>query len=255
VQAIPQVDSYLDPWAYVAQETSTAFYSTLTNSVFYEFGRVTVSNLALGSGYWDDPTTENQRLVLKDVKQITSDTRPGDLTKFKGYIGLTNTHKNVDRVYPTLMDVLGTIGGVIEIMIFLLPMIYAGYFKKLFRHDICHKGLMMTGKYGVKEEEAFYLSELYSKNHFENPKVCEKNCFRGFWKRICSCFMDEERVKEREHRERVREREKKGLDRIFESLLDRQTDFKHIIQLVQDVEIIKKVLFQERHLVLAPLVT
>jgi hypothetical protein len=114
---------------------------------------------------------------------------------------------------------------------------------------------MMTGKYGVKEEEAFYLSELYSKNHFEVPQVCQKNCFRGFWLKICSCFMDKERVKEREYRERVREGEKKGLDRIFESLLDRQTDFKHIIQLVQDVEIIKKVLFQERHLVLAPLVT
>jgi hypothetical protein len=67
--------------------------------------------------------------------------------------------------------------------------------------------------------------------------------------------MDKERVQERKYRDRVRESEKKGLDRIFASLLDRQTDFKHIIQLVQDVEIIKKVLFQERHLVLAPLVT
>jgi hypothetical protein len=43
--------------------------------------------------------------VLKDVKQISFDKRPGDLTKFKGFIGLTNRHENVERTYPTLMDV------------------------------------------------------------------------------------------------------------------------------------------------------
>jgi hypothetical protein len=59
IQAIPQVDSYGDPWEYVAQETSTAFYNDLTNTVFYEFGQTVVSDLAMGAGYWDDPVEEN----------------------------------------------------------------------------------------------------------------------------------------------------------------------------------------------------
>lgn len=53
------MDSYGDPWEYVAQETSTAFYNDLTNTVFYEFGQTVVSDLAMGAGYWDDPVEEN----------------------------------------------------------------------------------------------------------------------------------------------------------------------------------------------------
>lgn len=48
--------------------------------------------------------------------------------------------------------------------------------------------------------------------------------------------------------------EKKELEIVFNSMLQRQLDLKYYMQLAQDVELIKKVVFQERHLVLAPLV-
>ena len=46
----------------------------------------------------------------------------------------------------------------------------------------------------------------------------------------------------------------KILDDVFDNILKRQLDTKHLLQLLQDVEIIKKVLFHERHLVLGPII-
>ena len=38
-------------------------------------------------------------------------------------------------------------------------------------------------------------------------------------------------------------------EQAHENILERQTDLKHLLSLFQDLEIIKRVLFQERHLV------
>ena len=37
------------------------------------------------------------------------------------------------------------------------------------------------------------------------------------------------------------------IDQAYDSILDRQFDMKNLMQVIQDVEIIKKVIFHERH--------
>ncbi len=54
------------------------------------------------------------------------------------------------------MDAIGNVGWVIEVLVLIFSMCYLKYYNKRFRNDMVHKGLMITGKFGVRNKEATY---------------------------------------------------------------------------------------------------
>ena len=111
---------------------------------------------------------------------------------------------------------------------------------------------MITGKYEVDSTQAEYLTSYYSKKHFERPKFgflsALKDKFCGL---ICCGDSDED------NSPKIQETQSSGLatdkkddqvlDKALDGILNRQFDMKYVLQLIQDMELMKRVIFQERH--------
>ena len=111
---------------------------------------------------------------------------------------------------------------------------------------------MITGKYDVDSAQAEYLAGFYSRKHFESPKV-------GFLGALKNKFCPRTRCgdSDKDWSFQSQESESSGLaaqkkddevlDKAFDGIMDRQLDMKYVLQLMQDIELIKRVVFQERH--------
>ncbi len=111
---------------------------------------------------------------------------------------------------------------------------------------------MITGKYDVDSAQAEYLAGFYSRKHFEKPKF---GFFSALKDKFCgwTCCGDSDKY----HSPQIQKIHPSGraadkkddevLDQAFDGILDRQLDMKHVLQLVQDMELMKRVVFQERH--------
>jgi hypothetical protein len=129
---------------------------------------------------------------------------------------------------------------------------YAWYQDQSFKNDIIHKGCMITGKYDVDATQAEYLAGFYSRKHFETPKF---GFFSALKDKLCGwtgCGGSDEynslQIQETQPSKFAADKEDdEVLDKALDGILDRQFDMKYVLQLVQDVELMKRVVFQERH--------
>jgi hypothetical protein len=111
---------------------------------------------------------------------------------------------------------------------------------------------MITGKYDVDATQAEYLAGFYSRKHFETPKfgffTALKDKFCGW---TCCGDSDEDSSLQTQGNQSSElatdKKDDEVLDKALDSILDRQFDMKYVLQLVQDVELMKRVIFQERH--------
>jgi hypothetical protein len=111
---------------------------------------------------------------------------------------------------------------------------------------------MITGKYDVDSAKAEYLTGIYSMKHFEQPKFgffsALKDKFCGWT--CCGDSDEEDSPRIRENQSSELDADKKDdevLDKALDGILNRQFDMKYVLQLMQDIELIKRIVFQERH--------
>jgi hypothetical protein len=111
---------------------------------------------------------------------------------------------------------------------------------------------MITGKYDVDPVQAEYLAGFYSRKHFEKPNFgffsALKDKFCGW---TCCGDSDEDnspQIQKIQPSELAADKkDDKVLDQALDGILERQLDMKYVMQLLQDIELMKKVVFQERH--------
>ena len=111
---------------------------------------------------------------------------------------------------------------------------------------------MITGKYDVDSVQAEYLTDFYSRKHFEKPKF---GFFSALKDKFCgwTCYGDSDEDNSPQIQEiqpsglAADKKDDEVLDKALDGILDRQLDMKYVLQLVQDMELIKRVVFQERH--------
>ena len=116
---------------------------------------------------------------------------------------------------------------------------------------------MITGKYDLDPAQAEYLAGLYSRKHFERPKF---GFFSALKDKLCGWnsggdsdedgSLQTQDLQLKKSKSMVIAADKKDdevLDKALDGILERQLDMKHVMQLVQDMELIKRVVFQERH--------
>ena len=111
---------------------------------------------------------------------------------------------------------------------------------------------MITGKYDVDSAQAEYLAGFYSRKHFESPKVGFLRALKNkFCRTTCCGDSDEDSSLQTQENESSRlaaqKKNDQVLDKAFDGILDRQLDMKYLLQLIQDIELIKRIIFQERH--------
>jgi hypothetical protein len=129
---------------------------------------------------------------------------------------------------------------------------YAWYLEQNFKNDIIHRGCMITGKYDVDFAQAEYLTAIYSRKHLERPKFgffsAIKDKFCGW---TCCGDSDEDDSPKIQGSQSsqlaAHTKDDEVLDKALDGILERQLDMKHILQLIQDIELIKRVVFKERH--------
>jgi hypothetical protein len=111
---------------------------------------------------------------------------------------------------------------------------------------------MITGKYDIDPVQAEYLGGFYSRKHFERPKF---GFFSALKDKFCGwtcCGNSDGDIplqiqKNQPSGLAADKKDDRVLDKAFDGILERQLDMKHVLQLVQDMELIKRVIFQERH--------
>ena len=116
---------------------------------------------------------------------------------------------------------------------------------------------MITGKYDVDSAQAEYLAGFYSRKHFERPKFGFFSALKDkFCRRTCCGESDEDNSPQTQEIQTQKtlpselaadKKDDQVLDKAFDGILDRQLDMKYVLQLIQDIELIKRVIFQERH--------
>jgi hypothetical protein len=116
---------------------------------------------------------------------------------------------------------------------------------------------MITGKYDIDSTQAEYLTGFYSRKHFEKPKF---GFFSALKEKFCArtCCGDSDQysppktqdlqTQENESSELAADKkDNEVLDKAHDGILDRQLDMKYLMQLIQEIELMKRAVFQERH--------
>jgi hypothetical protein len=111
---------------------------------------------------------------------------------------------------------------------------------------------MITGKYDLDSAQAEYLAGFYSRKHFERPKF---GFFSALKDKFCgwNCCGDSDEDDSPQIQEIIPselaadKKDDQVLDKALDGILDRQFDMKYVLQLIQDMELMKRVVFQERH--------
>ena len=234
--------NYSSPWDFESAIIKFYLLSDLGVDVNVFFTKLQLTTTAENFGVGPSSSSISTKLNLKKYEN----NKRKNLTDISLVINfmLGNKHIVVERDYMSFIDALSYFGGLKDFIIMIVALQYTNYLENKFEKDLIHKGIMITGKLGQNQSSVKYLEDVYDKKAFHEPEF-------SFFNKISSCrkkgkVMPED--KETKENDEI-------TDEAFGNILSRQTDQKHIFQLLQDVELIKKVIFEERHLVLAPLVT
>ena len=165
---------------------------------------------------------------------------------------LASRHRLVSRSYMNFIDALSYFGGLKDFIALLVVLLYSNYLEARFEKDVIHKSCTITGKLGLNQEACKYLEEIYDKKVVRLGEFESGNQIFDLLNRVFYCKKKKFVPKVISDVEKTKD---KDFDEAIENVISRQTDLKHTFQLYQDVELIKKVIFEQRHLVLAPFVT
>jgi hypothetical protein len=111
---------------------------------------------------------------------------------------------------------------------------------------------MISGKYEIDAEHAEYLTGIYSRKHFEKPRF---GFVSALMQKFCGwtcCGDSDENNSVKIHEDdatglAASKKDDEVLEKAIDGLLERQLDMKYVLQLIQDMELIKRIVFQERH--------
>jgi hypothetical protein len=109
-----------------------------------------------------------------------------------------------------------------------------------------HIAAMLSGNYRLDEREMHFLEEIYPPENYVNPNLTRFRC-------LC-CKRKHPKISQMGNggpKKSIKETTQEE----FEMILDRHLDLKNYFQLCQDFEIIRRVVFSQRQMVLSPLIT
>ena len=271
--------NYIHPWNYVVDYYGFYMDPNLTKifSAHFQKNQLTTSSHKFGFLDSEDKIEFRTKMSWFATDFQIKDSANTNLYQYEPLLQIfmlpDMKDLSVTRTYPTLIDTLGDIGGVTDIAQMFIAMLIGWRVEKNMEDDIIKTALLISGKYGIIDEEKNpFIKNIYPEIYYEKPK---KNCFQviaNFCKKCFCCYKKktnkntEKEVENNSGDGEINDYKKSFelndqasqrhlLDAAFESMLERHLDLNYFFQMCQDFELVKKILFKERHLVLAPQIT
>jgi hypothetical protein len=192
-----------------------------------------------------DSQAIDKKLSIQEVRQELTPNH--ERHKLNFVWSASAVHPQTQRVYVSATETMSKIGGCANALLVTLLLLYGLYHGSLLKKDIIHKGLTLGGKFGLSDSRLGEFADFYGVKNYKLAESQEKNEKEYCCKRKVKPKSDGDGVGPSLEDDRL-------LDKAFENMMARQLDFKHIMQISQDVEIIKKVLFHKRHILLGPII-
>ena len=195
----------------------------------------------------DDQAVE-RKLTIHEVRTDTVPNPPGVIGQPNMILQFSASavHLQTQRFYISATEAMAQIGGFANALLVILVLLYGVYHQKLLKKDIIHKGLTLSGKFALDESRLGEFADFYKVKDYKifgsEEKHDKQYCCRGKYRpkpEGVGCSLEDDRI----------------LDEAFGNMMSRQLDLKHMMQMSQDVEIIKKVLFHKRHILLGPIIS
>ena len=250
-----------NPWAFNVNSKSFQLFDDTRVNISVENTKLKLVSVERQFGMLIDQQKEQSKMNI----QITETSYSRGTQAMEGgnlnidIVGAMQ-HTKISREYVTFMDCLSYFGGLFDFIVIPFTFFYTFYNKKSFKNDMVYRGVLISGKFRLDTSSSKYQHDVYHEKVASSPKVDYIKICKGFFSKFITCFSKIQKFlcfcsKKKEEKSESKDDEHDLYDKAFKSILDRQLDLKHILQLSQDVEIIKKVLFEERHIVLSSLLT
>ena len=101
------------------------------------------------------------------------------------YFYCSGVQENVERNYMTFIDMLANIGGMIDMLVIPLILLYWVYSGTYQEKNIIHGGLMMSGKYDIGCKQFDFLKETYPEYNYINPFHQTEESHMRWWHGGC----------------------------------------------------------------------
>ena len=267
----PNPKNYKNPWN---QNEQLFFYyidRAFSKILYLAYSKIVLKTVAHGFGLFSGISDSSQERA-KEIWQRTDNAKRveeiPDIAYNQPLLSIyflpSNTQDVVNRAYPTLIDIFSRIGGSIEFLMVIAGLFIVNYVQKAKELAIIRDALMITGKYGFKADEVPFAKDAYPEIYYKqnkknvlqhNIKLLKNCCCRKSKKTFVRC--DSNKITGKNCTKIIDENiktEKNLLDETFKSMLERHLDLRSYFQMCQDFELIRRILFKERHQVLSPLV-
>jgi hypothetical protein len=195
-----------------------------------------------------DSQAIDRKLSIQEVRQELTLQNPGCWQhKFTFIWSASSVRPQTQSVYISATETMSKVGGCANALSVTLLLLYGLYHGNVLKKDIIHKGLTFGGKFGLSDSRLGDFADFYGVKNYKLAESQQKNEKEYCCKRKVKPKSDGDGVGPSLEDDRL-------LSKAFENMMARQLDFKHIMQISQDVEIIKKVLFHKRHILLGPII-
>ena len=170
--------NFTDPWE---QHTSAETYRVdkhKTTFIYQPYDIVRLTTSARLFGLWDASGEEERYTPGKPrVDSIYRDpVEDAGKTLFEIMMFASKKTISISRGYPTMVDTLSDIGGIMELIFIPCIIMYGFYLNKAQENDLIHKAIMLSGKFGLAEEEMEFLDEIYPPENYINKNSTRFRC-------------------------------------------------------------------------------
>jgi hypothetical protein len=174
----PNPGNFTTPWSNKPESVTYRIDKHKTTFIYQSYDTIRMTTSARLFGLWDQSGSEEK--FTPGLARTDSKYRDPDADKvsplFEIMMFASKRTESINRSYPTMLDTLSDIGGIMELIFIPCAFMYGFYLNKAQENDLIHKAIMLSGKFGLAEEEMEFLAEIYPPENYINKNSTRFRC-------------------------------------------------------------------------------
>lgn len=174
----PNPGNFTTPWRSKPEAVTYRIDKQKTTYIYQPYDTIRMTTSARLFGLWDQSGSEEKftpgkaRVDSKYRDPVKDSLAP----LFEIMMFASKRTNSINRSYPTMLDTLSDIGGIMELIFIPCAFMYGFYLNKAQENDLIHKAIMLSGKFGLAEEEMEFLGEIYPPENYINKNSTRFRC-------------------------------------------------------------------------------